>query len=371
MFSSCIYTSTGLVELVINPSLEAYFSSNFNSPVEILQPINSLMLVELVVLVACTLYASNNFIIYNVFTYKDSVLKSNFLRDSYYFFYNFFFSFCFVFFRHRSDLSFLNSIIPLLSFTFFCILFFGLNALVPQSNLMLTSVFPILVITFTWLCYLTLVSFKKFGLNFLIMFVPQGAPIYLFKFLIVIELVSYLARFISLPARIIANAIAGHLLIKVLSCFCCLAMLLDSYVLNIFSLMPAFLCLILTSLDVVIIFIQTFVFIFLLVFYLNQSQSSGIIYNTLEKEECTTLPNLGTWSADWIVLPTPVTYDTSDSYIFNLDIYITCWVYRYSIEDLYKLSSSSLLKKKIAGPTKNLDNIKKTAVQTVSTVDSR
>ncbi|MGB1539772.1 MAG: F0F1 ATP synthase subunit A, partial [Rickettsiales bacterium] len=55
----------------------------------------------------------------------------------------------------------------------------------------------------------TLVGFMKHGLHFLHLFVPEGAPKVLIPLLILIELMSYLARPITLSLRLAGNMMAG------------------------------------------------------------------------------------------------------------------------------------------------------------------
>ena len=57
------------------------------------------------------------------------------------------------------------------------------------------------------------------GLHFFSFLLPPGAPLVLAPGLVVIELVSYCFRGISLGVRLFANMMAGHTLVKILSGF--------------------------------------------------------------------------------------------------------------------------------------------------------
>jgi F-type H+-transporting ATPase subunit a len=48
------------------------------------------------------------------------------------------------------------------------------------------------------------------------MFLPSGTPIQIAFLLVLIELVSYIARLFSLSIRLFANMMAGHTLLKIL-----------------------------------------------------------------------------------------------------------------------------------------------------------
>lgn len=217
------------------------------------------------------------------FAFSSALASAAFAKRHGYTTIDFFMSFFFSFFSQAKHLRYL--MVPL-AFTFFNIIFFGLCSMVPSTTIMLTSVFPILAVAFSWLVYSFFLCISKYRLNAFYMFIPQGAPIYLLKFLIAIEFVSFFARFISLPARLIANAIAGHLLIKVLSCFCCVLLATSNLLCFVLASVPTLLCLVLSYLDVVVVFIQTFVFMFLLVFYLNQSFFSGVFSSDFYSKFC-------------------------------------------------------------------------------------
>ncbi|GMM39092.1 F1F0 ATP synthase subunit A (mitochondrion) [Saccharomycopsis crataegensis] len=55
------------------------------------------------------------------------------------------------------------------------------------------------------------------SLNFFGFFVPEGTPLPLVPVLVLIELLSYTARAISLGLRLSANILSGHLLLSILS----------------------------------------------------------------------------------------------------------------------------------------------------------
>jgi F-type H+-transporting ATPase subunit a len=65
----------------------------------------------------------------------------------------------------------------------------------------------------------TISGFYRKGLKFFAIFVPAGCPLGLLPLLVLIELISYLARHISLGLRLAANITAGHMLLYILSSF--------------------------------------------------------------------------------------------------------------------------------------------------------
>lgn len=66
----------------------------------------------------------------------------------------------------------------------------------------------------------TLLGFVNYQSNYLSMFMPSGAPMVMAPFLVVIEIISHVAKAISLGVRLAANITAGHLLFAILSGFC-------------------------------------------------------------------------------------------------------------------------------------------------------
>ncbi len=57
-------------------------------------------------------------------------------------------------------------------------------------------------------------GFYKHGTHFLHLFVPSGVPSFLLPFVVLIEVVSFLSRPISLSLRLFANMLAGHIALR-------------------------------------------------------------------------------------------------------------------------------------------------------------
>ena len=105
---------------------------------------------------------------------------------------------------------------PLISTLFLFILFCNLLGLIPgsytvTSQLVVTAVFAVGV----YLLSLA-IGFSIHGSKFLGILVPPGTPGWLLPLMIPIELISQLARPISLAVRLFANMTAGHVILGVL-----------------------------------------------------------------------------------------------------------------------------------------------------------
>lgn len=55
--------------------------------------------------------------------------------------------------------------------------------------------------------------------SFFALFLPEGVPLLITPFLILIEYVSYISRIFSLAIRLFANMLSGHILLKILISF--------------------------------------------------------------------------------------------------------------------------------------------------------
>ena len=103
--------------------------------------------------------------------------------------------------------------------------------------------------------------------KFLYTFVPSGAPAALLPLLIVIEILSYFSRPISLAIRLFANMMSGHTLLAILANF--------TFVISkksvIIAMIPFILIVVIIGLEAVIALLQAYVFTVLLCIYLNDS----------------------------------------------------------------------------------------------------
>lgn len=116
-----------------------------------------------------------------------------------------------------------------------------------------------------------IVGFSKNGIGFLKLFVPHGIPIYILPIIIPIELVSFLARPVSLSMRLFANMLAGHIALKLFAGF--IVSLIAT--LGVFGVPIAVGSLAvavgLTALELLVAFIQAYVFTILTCIYLNDA----------------------------------------------------------------------------------------------------
>jgi len=74
-------------------------------------------------------------------------------------------------------------------------------------------------VSITVILSVTLLGLSKHKWEFLGLLVPSGTPLILVPLLTMIELISYIARAVSLGLRLSANILAGHMLLSILSGF--------------------------------------------------------------------------------------------------------------------------------------------------------
>lgn len=147
-------------------------------------------------------------------------------------------------------------------FTF--LLFANLLGMWPLGGFTVTSH---IAVTFTLAALIfvgsTLVGFIKHGFHFLHLFMPAGAPKVLLPVLIVIELMSYLARPFTLSLRLAGNMMAGHVLLKVVAGFIA--------PMAIFGIFPLALLSIFVGFEFLVAALQAYVFSLLVCIYLNDA----------------------------------------------------------------------------------------------------
>jgi F-type H+-transporting ATPase subunit a len=114
----------------------------------------------------------------------------------------------------------------------------------------------------------------KHGFGFLKLFVPQGVPGILLPLVVGIEIISFLSRPISLSVRLFANMLAGHITLKVFAGF--VASLGTLGALGIGgAILPLLMTVALTGLELLVAFLQAYVFAVLTCMYINDAIHPG------------------------------------------------------------------------------------------------
>ena len=113
-------------------------------------------------------------------------------------------------------------------------------------------------------------GFYKNGFSFLKLFVPSGIPGALVPLVVLIEVISFLSRPISLSVRLFANMLAGHITLKVFAGFVVSLSALGAAGIGV-AILPLVMTIALTGLEFLVAFLQAYVFAVLTCMYLNDA----------------------------------------------------------------------------------------------------
>ena len=160
---------------------------------------------------------------------------------------------------------------PFIFSLFMFILFCNLLGMLPwaftvTSHIAVTFALALLVF-FT----VIIVGVVKHGLHFLHLFIPSGIPGWMVPIIFPIEIVSFLARPISLSLRLAVSMMAGHVLLKVMAGFVIGLGTATIALGGVGGLLPLVFISLLIALEVFVAFLQAFIFALLTTIYLNDA----------------------------------------------------------------------------------------------------
>jgi ATP synthase subunit 6 len=163
---------------------------------------------------------------------------------------------------------FFPMLFSIFSFIFFC----NLLGMIPYSFTVTSHIVVTLGLATMAFVSINIVGIKTHGVHLLSLFLPPGAPLALAPLLVMIELVSYSFRVVSLALRLFANMMSGHCLLKILAGFAW-TMFAAGGVLSVMHLLPLIVIFAIVGLELSIAFLQAYVFTVLLCIYLNDAIS--------------------------------------------------------------------------------------------------
>lgn len=159
---------------------------------------------------------------------------------------------------------------PFIYSLFFFIVIANLNGNIPYGFTITTSVIVAIGLSVMIFLGVTTLGLSIHGVQFFSYFIPSGTPLGLVPLLVLIELISYLARAVSLGVRLFANMVAGHTLLKILSTF--LAQLFTASILvAVVTLIPFAVFVALIGLELAVSLIQAYVFCVLTCSYIKDA----------------------------------------------------------------------------------------------------
>ena len=147
---------------------------------------------------------------------------------------------------------------------FMFVLFCNMFGMIPYTFTVTSHIIVSFVLPAFIFIGVTIVGFAKHGFGYLKLFVPSGVPAILLPLIVVIEVISYLSRPVSLSVRLFANMMAGHTMMKVFGGFVISLGIVGGWLPLSFSVA-------LTGLEILVAFLQAYVFAILTCIYLNDA----------------------------------------------------------------------------------------------------
>lgn len=153
---------------------------------------------------------------------------------------------------------------PIIFTLFMFVLFGNMIGMLPYAFTFTSHIIVTFAMALIVFLFVTVLAIMKHGMKFFSFFVPPGAPIFMWPLLIPIEIISYLSRPISLSVRLFANMLAGHTLLKVFAGFVVSLGIIGGW-------LPFAFIVALTGLEILIAFLQAYVFTILTCLYINDA----------------------------------------------------------------------------------------------------
>jgi F-type H+-transporting ATPase subunit a len=152
---------------------------------------------------------------------------------------------------------------PFIFTLFMFILFSNLIGLIPYSFTVTSHIIVTFALAGVVFIGVTIIALIKHGFKFFTYFVPHGTPVVMMPLLVPIEVISYLARPVTLALRLFANMTAGHTMLKVFAGFVVL--------LGVFGVAPMVVIVALYGLELLVALLQAYVFAILTSLYLHDA----------------------------------------------------------------------------------------------------
>jgi len=153
---------------------------------------------------------------------------------------------------------------PFVFSLFMFVLFCNMLGMLPYSFTVTSHIIVTFALAAVIFVGVTIIGFVNHGIGYLKLFIPSGVPLLLLPLIVIIEIISYLSRPVSLSVRLFANMMAGHTMLKVFGGFVISLGILG-------GLLPLSFTVALTGLEILIAFLQAYVFAILTCIYLNDA----------------------------------------------------------------------------------------------------
>ncbi|NJO56082.1 MAG: F0F1 ATP synthase subunit A [Rhodospirillales bacterium] len=151
------------------------------------------------------------------------------------------------------------------------ILFGTLLGLTPIKETFTAHLLVTLSLAMAVFVHVNVIAFQRHGLGFFRLFLPHGVPVFVAPVLVLVEVVSYLFRPLTLGFRIFANIFAGHVMLKLFGDMC--AMLVTALgTTGIFaSVLPVIVMVVLLGFEIMVVIVQSYIFLLISSMYLRDA----------------------------------------------------------------------------------------------------
>jgi len=157
----------------------------------------------------------------------------------------------------------------LLIYTTFLFLFISnILGMIPYSMTITSHLIITLYFSLAFFIGSNIIGICYLKQSFFVLFLPEGVPLPIIPFLILIEYISYISRIFSLAIRLFANMLSGHILLKILISFVW-AIISSNLIHWLWNILPMSIVFSVVGLEFSIAFLQAYVFIVLITIYLK------------------------------------------------------------------------------------------------------
>jgi F-type H+-transporting ATPase subunit a len=153
---------------------------------------------------------------------------------------------------------------PFVFSLFMFVLFCNMLGMLPYSFTVTSHIIVTFALAAVIFVGVTIIGFVNHGAGYLKLFIPSGVPLFLLPLIVIIEIISYLSRPVSLSVRLFANMLAGHTMLKVFGGFVISLGIIGGW-------LPLSFTVALIGLEILIAFLQAYVFAILTCIYLNDA----------------------------------------------------------------------------------------------------
>jgi F-type H+-transporting ATPase subunit a len=164
---------------------------------------------------------------------------------------------------------------PFVFTIFMFVLTLNMLGLIPYAFTVTSHVVITAALAITVFLVVLLYGLYRHGLHFFNLFVPKGVPIYILPLIVGIEVLSFISRPISHSVRLFANMLAGHIALKVFAGFIILLGTALGAIGWVGGVLPFAMIIALTALELLVAFLQAYVFAILTCIYLNDAIHPG------------------------------------------------------------------------------------------------